>query len=90
MRWNHMYGMFSRAFFDQDFNGWTNLLVWPPDLNNDPDMMFASAFWLYMTPQFPLVSAHDIMTGFFEPNNIDLNYDLGSEFGTTTIVISQD
>lgn len=53
-------------------------------------MMFASVFWLYMTPHYPKPSAHDVITGFFKPNDSDLYFGAGNNFGTTTHIMAQD
>jgi len=31
---------------------------------------------------------HDVMTGFFEPNSIDIGANVGANFGTTTNIIN--
>ena len=43
-----------------------------------------------MTPQFPKPSAHDVVTGFFVPNNRDTNLNAGNNFGTTIPIMAQD
>ena len=45
-----MYGMFSKAFYGNDYYGVLNLLLGPSEILDDAVMMFASALWLYMTP----------------------------------------
>ena len=87
LKWNHMYGMFSKAFYGNDYYGVLNLLLGPSEILDDAVMMFASALWLYMTPQHPHASAHNIMTGFYKPYDSDR---AGNDFGTSIIVMSQD
>ena len=48
----------------------------------------AAAIWFYMTPQDPKPSMHDVMTGFFEPNQIDLDNNMESTFATTVNIIN--
>ena len=48
----------------------------------------ASGIWFYMTPQDPKPSMHDVMTGFFVPNAIDIAANVGAKFGTTTNIIN--
>ena len=50
-----------------------------------------SALWYYMTPQFPKPSAHDVITGIFEPNDdVDKKNNVGHDFGTTIDIMAQD
>ena len=48
----------------------------------------ASGIWFYMTPQDPKPSMHDVMTGFFVPNAVDIAANVGAKFGTTTNIIN--
>lgn len=41
-----------------------------------------------MTPQDPKPSMHDVMTGFFEPNEADLEGGMTATFGTTINIIN--
>ena len=43
-----------------------------------------------MTPHFPKPSAHSVITGFFTPNEKDVNRGLGNNFGTTITMMAQD
>ena len=43
-----------------------------------------------MTPIYPKPSAHDVITGFFVPNEIDLNQGVANDFGTTIGIMAQD
>ena len=53
-------------------------------------MLFASVLWLYMTPQFPKPSAHNVITGIFKPNASDMAFGAGNNFGTTIHIMAQD
>jgi len=48
----------------------------------------AAGIWFYMTPQDPKPSMHDVMTGFFEPNDKDDQVNITATFGTTTNIIN--
>ena len=43
-----------------------------------------------MTPQHPAPSVHNVVTGFFIPNNADKNKKAGNNFGTTIVIMAQD
>ena len=43
-----------------------------------------------MTPQYPKPSAHDVVTGFWTPNSVDINLYAGNTFGTTIGIMAQD
>ena len=43
-----------------------------------------------MTPQYPRPSAHNVITGFFDPNHYDARGGLGRDFGTTIAIMAQD
>ena len=49
---------------------------------------FSSALWLYMTPQVPKPSIHDIVTGFFSPNSSEISTNILAGFGATINIIS--
>ena len=65
-----------------------NLLESPTDVVNDGFLAFASAIWIYMTPQPPMPSMHEIMTGYYVPNDYDVAEGIKADFGATTNVIS--
>ena len=90
LRWNGMYGKFSQAYKDDLFDAKSYLLDAPEELLTDFKMSITSAFWLYMTPQFPRPSAHDVMTDLFNPNGVDTNNNALSSFGTTIAIMAQD
>lgn len=86
LRWNGNYGRFSRAYFESEFKGEEVLLNNP--FQADPQMWMTSALWVYMTPRYPKPSAHDVMTGFYEPNGTDLINSAGNNFGTTIDIMT--
>ena len=47
-----------------------------------------AGIWFYMTPQSPKPSMHDVMTGFFKPNDIDKKANIRADFGTTINIIN--
>ena len=51
---------------------------------------FMSAFWHYMTPHYPKPSAHEVITGFFVPNTVDLDNSATISFGTTIDIMAMD
>jgi len=65
LRWNGRYGQFGHAFFEELYEGADRILKQPWLLETDSSVGFASALWLYMVPQHPKPSAHDVVTGFF-------------------------
>ena len=90
LRWNSMYGRFSKAYYDDDYNGYETLLKNPDLLLDDSRAAFSSLLWLYMTPHFPKPSAHDVVTGLFSPNERDQDFGIGNDFGTTIAIMAQD
>ena len=90
MRWNGNYGRFSKAYFDSDFNGKEQLLEKPWRVKNDPALAFTSLLWYYMTPHHPAPSVHNVVTGFFIPNEPDSILETGNNFGTTIAIMAQD
>ena len=53
-------------------------------------LAMTSALWYYMTPQYPKPSAHDVITGMFEPTLIDSQFSIKNSFGTTIDIMAQD
>lgn len=60
----------------------------PHLIAQDGSLAMSSGIWFYMTPQDPKPSMHDVMTGFFVPNDIDIQKNIGADFGTTTNIIN--
>ena len=90
LRWSTTYGRFSKAFFDELYSGENVLLSKPQLLRIEDDLIFTSALWHYMTPLYPMPSAHQIMNGDFFPNNMDQVHGSENDFGTTIAVMAQD
>ena len=65
-----------------------NLLEHPSDVASDGFLAFAAAFWTYMTPVSPMPSMHNVVTGFYTPNDYDLSLNINQGFGTTTNILS--
>ena len=65
-------------------------LITPELVTENPIEAFASVFWLYMTPHYPRPSAHNVITGKFEPNSFDQTRFVGNDFGTSIAVMAQD
>jgi predicted chitinase len=63
LSWNYNYAQFSQFYFHNQ-----NVLLKNPSLLlKDPVLCFSSAFWFWMTPQYPKPSCHEIMNGEWEP-----------------------
>ena len=88
MRWNSNYGKFSKAYFDEEFFG-NEILLSNPELW-DIEPAFISAMWFYMTPDYPKPSAHDVITGLFQPSIGDTNSFVSNDFGSTIAIMAQD
>merc|ERR1712176_996465 len=88
LSWNYNYGQFSNIFVTSAYDSRLELLRDPARLNTDGWASMAAGLWFYMTPQDPKPSIHDVMTGFFEPNDIDLANNIGANFATTTNIIN--
>ena len=89
MRGNEKYARFSRTYFDEEYLGFEKLLNNPDLLLESDELGFISALWLYMTPQYPKPSAHEVVTGFFEPNAVDIQNSVGNNFGTTIAIFGK-
>jgi len=48
----------------------------------------SAGLWFYMTPQDPKPSMHEVMTGYFTPNSIDLANGITTSFATTINIIN--
>ena len=59
----------------------------PSRVKEDGVLAFTSALWQYMTPTDPAPSAHDVVTGRWEPNASDLQNGIGRSFGLTTQIL---
>ena len=88
LSWNYNYGQFSNVFAPSSYNSKLYLLDQPEIVAQDGFLAMAAGIWFYMTPQDPKPSMHDVMTGFYVPNEVDLNGNFGANFGTTTNIIN--
>jgi hypothetical protein len=53
-------------------------------------LAIASALWFYITPATPKPSMHDVVTGFWLPNDVDKQNGLDRGFGITINIINGD
>ncbi|RWR90605.1 class I chitinase [Cinnamomum micranthum f. kanehirae] len=65
------------------------------DLLRDPDLValdglvsFETAFWFWMTPQYPKPSCHDVITGKWTPSPADIAAGRLPGYGVTTNIIN--
>jgi chitinase len=65
-----------------------HFLTHPEEIGSDGYIAFAAGLWFYMTPQSPKPSMHDVTTGFFEPNSLDIAAGYKGGFGSTTNIIN--
>ena len=78
------YGLYSRAMFNDP-----DILLKNPSLVAEKGWLaISSAFWFYVTPQSPKPSMHDVVVGYFQPNEIDKKQSIGAGFGTTINIIN--
>lgn len=64
------------------------LLIDPDRVAREGDVAMTAGIWFYMTPQNPKPSMHDVMTGNFVPNSVDLASNITAGFGTTTNILN--
>lgn len=88
LSWNYNYGRFSNIFAPSNYNSKMYLLENPELVHQDSFLTFAAGIWFFMTPQDPKPSMHDVMSGFYEPNDIDLAAGFTQGFGTTINIIN--
>jgi len=85
LSYNTNYGQMSNAVLNDS----QTLLNDPEQLTTDGELSFMSALWYYMYPQYPKPSMHDVMLGFFEPSQADIDANICTGcFGTTTNLIN--
>jgi hypothetical protein len=84
LSYNYNYGQFSNAYF-----GDKNVLLNNPELLvTDSVVSFGSAIWFWMTGQPPKPSCHDVMTGGWEPGDMDVEANRLPGFGLTLNIIN--
>lgn len=70
------------------YNGKLRFLENPDLVHEDGYLAFASSLWIYMTPEDPKPSMHDVITGFYQLNEIDVENGItAGSFGTTVNII---
>ena len=84
LSWNYNYGAYSLSAFGDS----SVLLNAPERIAKEGWLALGSALWFYMNPQPPKPSIHDVVTGFYKPNTVDLNSKNPVSFGTTTNIIN--
>ena len=88
LSWNYNYGRFSTVFAPSSYSNKMYLLENPDLVLEDGFLAMATGIWFYMTPQDPKPSMHDDMTGFFVPNDSDIQNGIRANFGTTINIIN--
>lgn len=85
---NYNYGQFSDVAYYGGLYDKMTLIQAPSDVAYNGFLVIASAMWTYMTPMPPKPSMHEIMTGFYVPNQYDTDLGITADFAATTNVIS--
>jgi chitodextrinase len=67
LSWNYNYGPFSLLMTGDKMTFLNN-----PEMVMQPEYIFSSAVWFYMTPQAPKPSMHDVVTKCWYPSDNDL------------------
>lgn len=88
LSWNYNYGQFSNIFAPSAYDSKMYFLENPQLIAEDGSLAMSAGIWFYMTPQDPKPSMHDVMTGFFVPNDVDKQNNIGADFATTTNIIN--
>ena len=57
-------------------------------MQNDPVVAFKTAIYFWMTPQLPKPSAHDVMTGIWQPSAADKAAGRTPGFGMTINIVN--
>jgi len=84
LSYNGNYGYASTCIF-----GDKDVLLNNPDLvQNDPVVAFKTAIYFWMTPQLPKPSAHDVMTGIWQPGAADKAAGRTPGFGMTINIVN--
>lgn len=88
LSYNFNYGAFSNIFVESTYDSKMYFLKYPEKVASDGYVAFSSALWFYMTPQSPKPSMHDVVSGFFEPNDKDKAAGIKGGFGSTINIIN--
>ena len=92
--WNYNYGAFSKVYGESTYNSKMYLLEHPDEVTSNGLVAFTSGLWFWMTPQSPIPSMHDVITGFWKPNSADKKAGMKTSnnglncFGITTDIIN--
>ena len=69
--------------------GDVNVLLQDPDrVAREGWLAMSSAIWFAMTPQAPKPSIHEVVAGFWQPNERDVAAGIKQGFGATTLIIN--
>jgi len=71
MLYTYNYGPFSNAFNVSTYDSRMTFLMHPEKVLENGYTAFSAALWFHMTPQSPKPSMHDVMSGFYTPNEVD-------------------
>ncbi|MGN8071902.1 chitinase [Mucilaginibacter sp. 22184] len=86
LSYNGNYGLASTCIF-----GDSKILLNNPDLvETDPVVAFKAAIYFWMTPETHKPSAHDVMTGKWQPNAVDKAKGRTPGFGMTINIVNGD
>ena len=88
LSYNFNYGMFSNVFQESTYDAKMYFLEHPEEVTEDSYTAFSAALWFYMTPQSPKPSMHDVMSGLFEPNDVDTAQGIQGGFGSTINILN--
>lgn len=84
--WNYNYGGMSDLLFND-----VSVLLKDPDMVISSEhgwLAFSSAVWYHMTPQSPKPSGHDVVTGWWTPNQADTQAGRLPGFGAQIMIIN--
>jgi len=84
------YGAFSNVFVESRYDSKMHFLIHPELVAQDGYTAFAAGLWFYMTPQSPKPSMHDVVSGFYVPNAVDVEAGIKGGFGSTINIINGD
>lgn len=84
LSWNYNYGAFSNMV-----TGNVSTYLDNPDMvATDGTVSMLSAFFFYMSPSNGYPSMHEVVTGFYKPNKVDIDNGNTLGFGTTINIIN--
>lgn len=83
---NEFYARYGSAVKLTKFDGYLHFLNSPEEMKTGQDG-FRSALFGYMTPDNPVPSLHDIVTGLWIPSLNESTRHFGNDFGTTVFAL---